>query len=150
MKIISKKVALLALSFTLFSIGGNVEASVKKESKPIAEGFLPAPSKNGEMSAQAGVYIAAETEAYLVDGDVNTWGETQASQSVPDIRVSNYLYQGDYLIDWARDMRSGNFAFAFGGRTPYVSGKYYHGSSLHYVMDQYGQTWRDNTIDSDL
>ena len=147
---------MFATVVTLFGVSGNVDASVKKEHKPNVEGFLETPSKangksiDGGNAVASGTAISATTSAYLSSGRVNTWGSTTTSQTVPDIRVANYLYKGDSLINWKRDKRLGTFAYANAGSTIYVSGNYYHGSSHHYVMDDWGQAWSDTTIDSDL
>ncbi|MDQ0186733.1 hypothetical protein J2S16_003341 [Cytobacillus kochii] len=108
-------------------------------------------SAPGDTSIQAGTMIGMTTEAYLSVGKVHAYGMTTTSQPVPDIRAANYLFENSKAVKSKLDRKSNTVtAYAFSGSTSYVSGRSYYSATDHFVIDPYGQTYGDRTLDSDL
>ena len=135
---------ILGLGISLFSASG----TYAKSTEAYKEVMLSVP---GEISTQAGTLIGMQTEAYSFNGTVNAYGTTTTSQAVPDIRVANYLYENSKAVRSKLDRRTNSVtAYAFSGSIAYTSGRSYYSASDHFVIDPYGQTYADRTIDSDL
>ncbi|MDT3766396.1 hypothetical protein [Priestia filamentosa] len=148
-------VGLCVTAFTNVSHASEIDESVEygKKNSPAdyKEHFLPQEVSENQMGINAGTIVGVETNAYLWEGSVTSYGTSTCSKACAELRASNYLYKGSSVIDWAASAKYNNvsaIAVSHGGR--YQSGNTYHSASDHYVKDYYGQTVIDRTVDDDL
>jgi len=114
--------------------------------------FLPSVSPPGKVSAQAGTIVGIETNIYLYQGTLASYGLSTCSQTCSELRVANYLVRGAAtILDWDTDANYNDVsAIAVSKGGTYSSGYNYHSYSDHHVVDYYGQSVMDRTIDDDL
>lgn len=122
----------------------NSKASTKSE-------MFPANSTQGSNAPMAGTLVGMETNAYLYQSQVASYGLTTCSKSCLDLKVANYLYRNNLVIDWNSDHTTNNIsAIAVSKGGSYNKDSTYYSASDHSAMDSYGQIVADRTIDRDL
>ncbi|WP_458413358.1 hypothetical protein ACNQFZ_00210 [Schinkia sp. CFF1] len=129
----------------------SVEYGKKNSVADSKEYFLSSETLSGEVGIQAGTLVSIETNAYLWEGTVASYGTNVCSQPCSHLKVANYLHKNDEIIDWNTDEQFNKvsaIAVSDGGK--YQTSNTYYSDSDHYVMDMYGQIIIDRTIDDDL